>query len=82
MGQQILKKIIEIKFSSLQQIELRKNHIYSLESLHRAYMPKMRELLIGKNYLVSVRDFRKLSCPHFWNFDMESNYIVDCHKLT
>ena len=45
-------------------------------------MPGLRTLLIGKNRLVSVRDFRKLFRPHFKNIDMESNYVADCHKLT
>ena len=53
-----------------------------MESLHRVYMPNLKELLIGNNRLVSVRDFRKLFCPHFKNLDMESNYVADCHKLT
>ena len=45
-------------------------------------MPELEALLIGENQLVSVRDFRKLNCPRFVNFDMERNYIIDCHKLT
>ena len=40
------------------------------------------ELLIARNQRVSVRDFRKMNCPNFNSFDMESNYITDCHKLT
>ena len=82
MSQAIMGKLIQVRLGSLQHLFLRDNCIYTLESLHRASMPSLQELLIGKNRLVSVRDFRKLHCPHLINFDMESNYISDCQKLT
>ena len=82
MGATIFSKITEVQFGSLQNLSLRGNHIQTLESLHRTHMPELKTLLIGENRLVWVRDFRKLNCPRFSNFDMERNYIIDCQRLT
>ena len=79
----MIRELTNTDFPHLKLLSLKKNHIYSVDSLYKIYAPELRQLYLGSpspntddNHLTDIRSLRKAYFPDIATISLGMDLIT------